>query len=1169
MTKFFTAACGVHKHAFVGRPSRYCPAVARSPMDSSGRLESAITLGQLRIWPFATCEDHAGTFAAAAERLFRAWALQHYHLYGADASAPATQAAAHAFTLIDATSTTCLRVRLSATPPTATVHLSLRPPIPVGELARPSEALRCVFWHFVREEAQSAPEANRTEARDADACGFAGCAARCLPSRDHKPYKLERVFAASTIATAPSTVATQPSTPFVSSPSQNLPPAGSTLHGLPDEVLLQVALRLQPRCLSALSRTSDQLAAFVEAIVPGLRLRMFPHQVHALGRMLAMESPPPVGAAVPLLHRIQVAQGPEMVIVADLVQRNLFCLDEMPVLRTPRGGLFCDEPGLGKTITALALVLKTLGTQPAAPENKSSEEAWIEALVSTDEGPLFKVVKSYSEAFPERYRPFADDIGKRFASRRALLFCDSVLQDRRFSRRAVRRPDFLVKSKGVGSVPLVQSSTKSARVFLSPATIIVVPNVLTDHWLHQINGHVSCGMLRVLVVLSAADFPRDPATLATEYDVVIASFEAVSQLFSAVRDGTPSLMWVHFLRIIVDEGHVLSGANISNFGHVCMRIRAERRWVMTGTPTPSISSSDLDHLHSLLAFIREEGYGMDKRAWNIGVRDPYAQFRAESLERLGELLNRVMIRSDKSVLESKCHIKNVLIDFDTEQASGYNWLVSLTRRNLITSDWYSEKHQQSLLNSKNSSLAQKSVRNLQYASNISGTQRADFPVADVTCALDELYEKFREKAKIEEKDRFDDPVAEWQLFCGREATDEDMRRKQADIKARVKLLSELGENNKPYLRLARQHKKPAVTRVYSGLLYELGESFLNCTANCARCHEFTTIPMVTPCGHLLCENCVISDRTKCVAQHCGQPYRLDEEGVPEDLIELQPAAYSRDDWKPHWDERRSAKMAYLLERIRGLPMNEEWMPYESKPRRTRPKIIIHSQFRDHLYYLVIHLKGSRDLADSYVEMTTNRMDIDDNRRRKKATALAQEAIQEFRDKPGKHILVMTTRDGSVGLDLSFVQYIFMLEPVWDLSSELQIVSRAHRIGAKQDIYVERLVMRGSVEHEMMRDLGRKMSGQAEVVALNAEGEKDLSKVRKILRELKPVEGGTRAHRNAAAHGQASKRPRVDDGEESNAKRRVRFRSEEVGCQRTREKTFSAEYLAQCGLQQKF
>ena len=38
------------------------------------------------------------------------------------------------------------------------------------------------------------------------------------------------------------------------------------------------------------------------------------------------------------------------------------------MVRDIRGGLFCDEPGLGKTITALSLILKTKGMSPAVPK---------------------------------------------------------------------------------------------------------------------------------------------------------------------------------------------------------------------------------------------------------------------------------------------------------------------------------------------------------------------------------------------------------------------------------------------------------------------------------------------------------------------------------------------------------------------------------------------------------------------------------------------------------------------------------------------------------------------------------------------------------------------------------------------------------------------------------
>ena len=56
------------------------------------------------------------------------------------------------------------------------------------------------------------------------------------------------------------------------------------------------------------------------------------------------------------------------------------------------------------------------------------------------------------------------------------------------------------------------------------------------------------------------------------------------------------------------------------------------------------------------------------------------------------------------------------------------------------------------------------------------------------------------------------------------------------------------------------------------------------------------------------------------------------------------------------------------------------------------------------------------------------------------------------------VLVMD-RAGAVGLDLSFVSYVFLLEPIEDMSLYKQIVSRAHRLGAKSAVHVEILVMK--------------------------------------------------------------------------------------------------------------
>ena len=59
----------------------------------------------------------------------------------------------------------------------------------------------------------------------------------------------------------------------------------------------------------------------------------------------------------------------------------------------------------------------------------------------------------------------------------------------------------------------------------------------------------------------------------------------------------------------------------------------------------------------------------------------------------------------------------------------------------------------------------------------------------------------------------------------------------------------------------------------------------------------------------------------------------------------------------------------------------------------------------------------------------------------------------------QHSVLLMDESGSVGLDLSFASHVFLMEPLENASLEEQVVSRAHRMGARADVQVETLVMR--------------------------------------------------------------------------------------------------------------
>ncbi|CDF34279.1 unnamed protein product [Chondrus crispus] len=977
-----------------------------------------------------------------------------------------------------------------------------------GEIVKPSNSLRRLLGHVV-DLVPPLSETSTSLAPSRDPCGFVGCGGACRPVPPEglrEAFHMENVFRQVTRDSS-SHNRTDASSPKSVSPSSLGPaplPGRTRCAGwlnLPEEVLHLVVLHLRPKDCIALSNVNEELHDFMKPFVPGLLLRLFPHQVDSLARMISMEERRPASVSMSMLHRFDVPRLPNVCVVADMTDGTLMRLAQMPQLEAPRGGLFCDEPGLGKTITALSLVLKTLGQMPRPPDGRVMETV----PRRYGEGD----VSIYREVAVGRYCAYGEESAVPNQSRRGRLFPFSDVDKRRSSNRRVRRPDFHNPAVGQGSVPFI-SDRESEVVYLSRGSLIVVPPVLTWHWEEQISMHVREGGLRVLHVKRVRDLPESAEELATDYDVVMTSFNVIAELSNSIRATAPLLMRVRFLRIIVDEGHKLSGGSLSLFAHACERLRAERRWVMTGTPTPSTARCDVDHLYHLLRFIRDEEYGLDKKAWLVGIREPFSQYYPQALKRLQPVLRRVMIRADKSMLTSRCHISNSILDFTKGTAADYNWLVSLTRRNLLTADWFSETHKESLLNKNNLGEAQLAIRNLRMACCYGGTKDAMFDASEVIDTLNELYEKYMEKAHIHPNDRFDCPSTDWPLLTRDGVSGEKEMELQRSLYKRADMWDELAGFSHDFLRLTRHYKNPKDgvrfrTRIYSGILNDIGRSFLEREAHCARCHVFTSIPMVTPCGHLLCEECVALDKEKCTALHCGVAYDLDnKENVPEDLIELQPAAYSPDDFKAKWDTNWGPKMAHLVDRLRNLPREETWFPGESEPRQMRPKVIIHSTITDHLKFVAVTLKECEDLKYSYIEMFKNTREMDPNLKMiKSASEFARQSVRMFAEDEERNILLLSSKHGSVGLDLSFVQYIFLLEPVWDASMELQIISRAHRIGSKRDIYVERLVMKGSVEHELLQDLDSETQIGLEKFG-GARSHEDLSRVRSILRNLKPV-----------------------------------------------------------------
>jgi hypothetical protein len=74
---------------------------------------------------------------------------------------------------------------------------------------------------------------------------------------------------------------------------------------------------------------------------------------------------------------------------------------------------------------------------------------------------------------------------------------------------------------------------------------------------------------------------------------------------------------VHWLRLVLDEGHTLGALAATNKMTCAVNLRAERRWIMTGTPTPGGVASEVRHLLPLLQILRHQPYGINEALWRV------------------------------------------------------------------------------------------------------------------------------------------------------------------------------------------------------------------------------------------------------------------------------------------------------------------------------------------------------------------------------------------------------------------------------------------------------------------------------------------------------------------------------------------------------------------------
>lgn len=93
-----------------------------------------------------------------------------------------------------------------------------------------------------------------------------------------------------------------------------------------------------------------------------------------------------------------------------------------------------------------------------------------------------------------------------------------------------------------------------------------------------------------------------------------------------------------------------------------------------------------------------------------------------------------------------------------------------------------------------------------------------------------------------------------------------------------------------------------------------------------------------------------------------------------------------------------------------------------------------------------------------------------------STALAarKARVKAFQTGDQPAVFLLSLKAGGQGLNLTRASYVFHLDPWWNPAVERQASDRAHRIGQRQTVTIERILMRHSIEEKMMALKQRKL-----------------------------------------------------------------------------------------------
>jgi SNF2 family DNA or RNA helicase len=556
------------------------------------------------------------------------------------------------------------------------------------------------------------------------------------------------------------------------------------------------------------------------------------------------------------------------------------------------------------------------------------------------------------------------------------------------------------------------------------ATLIICPLSTITNWEEQIKQHVAPGELSYHIY-HGPNRIKDLARLAS-YDIIITTYGSVSNELSARRKakkGSYPLEELGWFRIVLDEAHMIREQSTMQFKAI-VRLQAQRRWAVTGTPV----QNRLDDFAALLSFLRLEPFH-HRGKFLRHIVEPFKACNPDIVPKLRILVDTITLRRLKDKIDLPPREDLIVkLDFSPEERVIYD------------------------LFAKN---AQDKVKVL--AGNLTSGALGGNTYIHILKAILRL-----------------------RLLCahGRDLLNEEdlatLRGMSADMAIDI---DEDDENaDGPLLSHQKAHE------MFTLMQDTNNDTCIQCNKKISSQEpqpidaekEDDTLGYMTSCFHVICRSCikVFKQRAKaafapgqnfapCIVCNAHVRFgfvnirRSDVDGEHEGTLKPKNKKAKQNGKDLDKYDGPHTKTKALLEDLLKSRAASQANPHE------RPfKSVIFSGWTSHLDLIELALKEENILFTR----------LDGSMTRQARTA----AMDKFREDNSIQVILVSIMAGGLGLNLTAANNVYVMEPQYNPAAEAQAVDRVHRLGQKRSVRTIRYIMRNSFEEKMLELQEKKM-----------------------------------------------------------------------------------------------